>query len=234
LIRSQVTRRAIVRHASVRYLPPTEYLMSTISVREVSLFVKVIGHGCPLLLMHGGPGVDHTTMLPFRPCADRFRLIFYYHRCNGRSVGAPVESMTWENLTADAEELRRALDFEKCAVLGHSFGGMVALEYVLRYPQGLSHLLLVDTCGDIRWAQQWRNGSQCIFRQEVRTMRIRYFADTDTLHIEFQETPVTETKDLDENTLLDLDSEGNICAITVEHASRRAGIPQFSYEQIAA
>ncbi|MEW6684562.1 MAG: DUF2283 domain-containing protein [Nitrospirota bacterium] len=65
-------------------------------------------------------------------------------------------------------------------------------------------------------------------------MKIRYFTDTDTLHIEFRDVPVVETRDLDENTLLDLDSDGNICAITVEHASTRARIPEFSYEQITA
>jgi len=65
-------------------------------------------------------------------------------------------------------------------------------------------------------------------------MKIRYFAGTDTLLIEFREAPVTETRDLDENTLLDLDANGNICAITIEHASERADIPQFSYEQVAA
>lgn len=65
-------------------------------------------------------------------------------------------------------------------------------------------------------------------------MKIRYFEDTDTLLIEFREEPVAETRDLDENTVLDLDAHGNVCAITVEHASERAGIPQFSYEQIAA
>ena len=65
-------------------------------------------------------------------------------------------------------------------------------------------------------------------------MKIRYFADTDTLHIEFRIAPVEESRDLDENTVLDVDAQGNICSITVEHASERAGIPQFSYEQIAA
>ena len=68
----------------------------------------------------------------------------------------------------------------------------------------------------------------------IFAMRIRYFEDTDTLLIEFKEAPVAETRDLDENTVLDLDAEGNVCAITVEHASRRAGITQFSYEQLAA
>ena len=65
-------------------------------------------------------------------------------------------------------------------------------------------------------------------------MKIRYFSGTDTLFIEFRDAPVAETRDLDENTVLDVDVEGNICAITVEHASERADIPQFSYEQIAA
>ncbi len=65
-------------------------------------------------------------------------------------------------------------------------------------------------------------------------MRIRYFSGTDTLLIEFRDAAVAETRDLDENTLLDLDADGNICAITVEHASKRADIPKFSYEQVAA
>ena len=61
--------------------------------------------------------------------------------------------MTMENLTADADALRQALGFEKWAVLGHSFGGYVALEYALRYPNNLSHLLLVDTGGDYHWGR---------------------------------------------------------------------------------
>ncbi len=127
--------------------------MTTISLPGVSLFVEVAGHGYPLLLMHGGPGADHLTLASLRSCADQFTLVFYDHRCNGRSAGAPVSSMTWENLTADAEALRQALGFERWAVLGHSFGGMVALEYALRYPHSLSHLVLVDTCGDTWWVQ---------------------------------------------------------------------------------
>ena len=65
-------------------------------------------------------------------------------------------------------------------------------------------------------------------------MRIRYFEETDALLIEFKSAPVAETRDLEENTVLDLDSHGNVCAITVEHASQRTDIPQFSYERIAA
>jgi len=65
-------------------------------------------------------------------------------------------------------------------------------------------------------------------------MKVRYFADTDTLLIEFRESPVAETRDLGENTVLDVDAQGNICSITVEHASLRAGAPHFSHEEVAA
>lgn len=63
-------------------------------------------------------------------------------------------------------------------------------------------------------------------------MKIKYFQDTDTLYIEFRTGDVTETRDLDENTQLDLDGDGNICAITVEHAGERTQAPAISYELI--
>jgi proline iminopeptidase len=131
-----------------------EKLMTTMQIRDVSLYVKINGKGYPLLLMHGGPGLDHTSLLPLQPLADQFTLIFYDHRCNGRSDGAEQTSMTWENLTADAEALRQTLGFDQWAVLGQSFGGNVALEYALRYPQSLSRLILMDTGGDQRWVNQ--------------------------------------------------------------------------------
>lgn len=128
--------------------------MPTMSIRDVTLFVEVIGHGSPLVLMHGGPGADHWSLMPFRRCADQFTCVFYDHRCNGRSTGAPVSTMTFENLTADADALREKLGFERWAVLGHSFGGHVALEYAIRYPDRVSHLVLLDTGGDSRWSRE--------------------------------------------------------------------------------
>lgn len=65
-------------------------------------------------------------------------------------------------------------------------------------------------------------------------MKIKYFRDTDTLYIEFKAAQVGETRDLDDDTQIDVDTEGNICAITVEHASSRADLPALDYEQVAA
>ena len=65
-------------------------------------------------------------------------------------------------------------------------------------------------------------------------MKIKYFQETDTLYIEFRAVRAAETRDLDENTLLEVDEQGRVCALTMEHASQRTDIPAFSYEQIAA
>lgn len=68
----------------------------------------------------------------------------------------------------------------------------------------------------------------------LSTMKVRYFTDTDTLFMQLRDSQVTETRDLDDDTTLDLDRQGNICAITIEHASQRAGAPEFTYEQVRA
>jgi len=149
-----------------------------LSIRDTSLYVEVVGHGYPLVLMHGGPGADHWSLSTFRRLADQFTLVFYDHRCNGRSDGPPVSSMTWENLTADADALRERLGFDSWAVLGHSFGGQVALEYALRYPKSLSHLILVDTGGSEWWSRQ--NGPDLLaargYRRSTVELARKFFA----------------------------------------------------------
>jgi uncharacterized protein YuzE len=65
-------------------------------------------------------------------------------------------------------------------------------------------------------------------------MKIMYFADTDTLYIELRESKIAETRDLDENTLVEFDDQGNLCAITIEHAKERADSPNLLFEQITA
>lgn len=65
-------------------------------------------------------------------------------------------------------------------------------------------------------------------------MKVSYFDDTDTLYIEFRDSDIVESKDLDANTILDLDAAGNVCAITFEHASLRTDVSHLIVEGIAA
>ena len=135
----------------------------------VSLFVRDEGRGPPIVVMHGGLGADHSTMLPLLPLARDARLIFYDHRGNGRSTRCKLSSVNWDTLTADAEALRRELRIDKWAVLGHSFGGMVALEYALRYPESIDRLILLDTGGD---ASVVREGAPDGLRSKGRGPRV--------------------------------------------------------------
>ena len=72
------------------------------------------------------------------------------------------------------------------------------------------------------------------FQSEARSMKIRHFEDTDTLLIELKGGDVAETRDLDENTLLDLDAQGHVLAITAEHATTHAELSSFSFERVVA
>jgi uncharacterized protein YuzE len=65
-------------------------------------------------------------------------------------------------------------------------------------------------------------------------MKVKYLEGTDTLYIEFRDDVIVESRDLDRNTLLELDASGNVCAMTMEHASERTDAKHFSYEKIAA
>ena len=65
-------------------------------------------------------------------------------------------------------------------------------------------------------------------------MKVQYFKNTDTLYIEFRPISIVESRDFDEDTVIDLDAEGNVCAMTMEHAQGRTNAPQFTFEEIAA
>lgn len=119
--------------------------MPTVEVHQTQLFYARKGTGVPCLVMHGGLGLDHTYLRGLDIVSDVLQLVYYDHRHNGRSGRPPLESVTHAQLAADAEGLRLQLGFGKVAVLGHSYGGFIALEYVLRHPESVSHLILLDT-----------------------------------------------------------------------------------------
>jgi proline iminopeptidase len=120
--------------------------MAIAHLNGTELFYVEVGEGLPCLVMHGGPGFDHSALHPWLdPLGEDMHLVYYDHRGHGRSGRPPVETLTYQQLCSDADALREHLGFEKIAVLGYSFGGGVALEYALRYPERLSHLILLDT-----------------------------------------------------------------------------------------
>ncbi|MDI6794801.1 MAG: DUF2283 domain-containing protein [bacterium] len=63
-------------------------------------------------------------------------------------------------------------------------------------------------------------------------MKLKYFSDTDTAHVEFTDNEVDETKEVSENVYVDLDRKGNLISMTIEHAKENAGLSEFSYQEI--
>jgi pimeloyl-ACP methyl ester carboxylesterase len=110
--------------------------------------------------MHGGLGLDHTYLRGLDNLGDVMQLVYYDHRHNGRSGRPPLETMSHAQLADDAEGLRQQLDLGKIAVLGHSYGGFIALEYALRYPDSVSHLILLDTAPAFNYGEEIMNNAK--------------------------------------------------------------------------
>ncbi len=105
-----------------------------------------------LLLLHGGPGFDHSGFKPaFSPLADSAQLIYIDHRGNGRSDRSSSEHWTFEQWADDIAEFCNVLGIENPAVLGLSFGGMVAQAYAIRHAGQPSKLILMSTAGRMRF-----------------------------------------------------------------------------------
>lgn len=126
-------------------------------VNGVDLFFDIEGGGYvpegptvvekpTLVLLHGGPGCDHSYFKPWLlPLTDQVQLLLVDHRGNGRSGRVDEKTYTIEQMADDLEALRHHLGLGPIIVLGHSFGGMVAQVYALRYPQSVSKLILSNT-----------------------------------------------------------------------------------------
>jgi len=120
---------------------------SFVDANGVLIYVKTLGAGKPLVILHGGPGASHDYFLPYLlPLARTHRLVFLDERGSGRSekLEDPA-TYTVEAMVEDVEAVRVALGFGKMDLLGHSFGGVLAQAYALKYQEHLDHLILCST-----------------------------------------------------------------------------------------
>lgn len=129
----------------------------------VSLFVREQGRGRPAVVLHGGPGADHEYLRPFfGGLADEFRVLFYDQRGGGRSPVARPGKVGWRDHVDDLEALRRHWSLERLALVGYSWGGLLALLYASENPGRAEALALVAPAPAPGWG-----GYHGEFREEL-------------------------------------------------------------------
>ena len=119
--------------------------MPYLDLNDERIFYTEFGSGSPILVLHGGPGVDHKYMLSLKPLSKKYRLIFIDQRGNGKSKIKNYDTLKFKYFTSDIDNIRIHLNIDKWTLIGHSFGGFVALEYAIRYSQFVSQVVLIDT-----------------------------------------------------------------------------------------
>jgi len=106
-----------------------------VRIDDTALFVVERGAGYPVIVLHGGPGLDHHEFADYLdPLTDEFRLLMVDQRANGRSERPPESTWTLERMAQDVIMLARTLGLDRYAVLGHSYGAFVALQNAVDYP----------------------------------------------------------------------------------------------------
>jgi proline iminopeptidase len=118
----------------------------------VLLYYEALGKGEPLVVLHGGPGASHEYFLPYLlPLARHNRVIFFDQRGSGKSTRLDDPAgYTVEAMVEDVEAVRQALHLGKVNLLGHSYGGVLAQAYALKYEKNLEHLVLCSTFASTR------------------------------------------------------------------------------------
>jgi len=118
-----------------------------VDTNGVLIYYEALGHGQPLLILHGGPGASHDYFLPYLlPLARKNRVVFIDERGSGKSEKLEdPKGYTVENMVEDVEAVRQHLGLGRMNLLGHSYGGVLAEAYALKYQANLAHLILGST-----------------------------------------------------------------------------------------
>jgi proline iminopeptidase len=148
---------AVIAWACAAWLPPDSIAApqgkrnampreSRIPVGGAELYSREIGQGTPIIVLHGGPDFDHSYLLPeLDRLSDSYHLIYYDQRGRGRSAdGVQPDDVTLASDIADLEKVRQYYHLDSVVLLGHSWGTVLALEYALRYPDRVSHMILMN------------------------------------------------------------------------------------------
>ena len=116
-----------------------------ININGVNHYIKKIGKGEPIIVLHGGPGLFHNYLvLGFEKLAEKYQIIFYDQRgCGKTDFPKDTTSITIQNYVNDLEAIRKHLNIDKLNLAGHSWGAILAIDYAKQFPKHLKKLMLI-------------------------------------------------------------------------------------------
>lgn len=119
------------------------------NINGTELFVKTMGSGEPILIVHGGPGLSHDYFLPhLEALAKDYQLIFYDQRVSGASsIDVDSSTINLDAFIEDIEALREEFGISELNLMAHSFGGLIAMKYAIKYPENIQNLMLINSIG---------------------------------------------------------------------------------------
>jgi proline iminopeptidase len=146
--------------------PAAVEILRFVSSGPARLFVREVGAGTPIVVVHGGPDFDHEYLLPeLDRLAEQFRVVYYDQRGRGRSfTGETADDVTIESEIEDLDRVRESIRADAVAVLGHSWGALLAMEYAIRHPDRVSRLILMNSAPPSRV-------DAVVFRRALQAMR---------------------------------------------------------------
>ena len=119
----------------------------SLAEKPLPFFHKSYGEGNPIIVIHGGPGLGSSYLEDhLRPLSEHSQVIFYDQRSSGRSpVCEDSTAISLQSFLSDIDDIRRFYNHDKVAVLGHSWGGLLAMQYAINYPTNTSNLILLGS-----------------------------------------------------------------------------------------
>ncbi|PCJ22970.1 MAG: hypothetical protein COA97_12635 [Flavobacteriales bacterium] len=165
-----------------------EISQETVEINGVKHFIKKMGSGEPLVVLHGGPGLFHDYLVPhFKNLAKDYQIIFYDQRgCGQTEFPQDTSTINIESYVEDLEAIRKHLKINKLNLVGHSWGSLLAMNYGKKYPNNLNRLILVSPspCNSDYFDQTFSNmqhkRSEEDTKELVQTMMSKEFEQRDT------------------------------------------------------
>jgi proline iminopeptidase len=163
--------------------PNTDYWYVQTEDKASWLYIKELGNGEPVIVLHGGPGAGHQYMPPIaNGLEENNRFIFYDQRGAGWSY-CPIDSITMQKHIADIELIRNSLGVEKVNLISHSFGTMLAMNYLKAYPKQVKNIVLLG-------AMDPKNGDTDFFSAD----ELKLFEKKNDEVVQFESRPEVEVE----------------------------------------